>query len=143
MGTGAAAARAEDPNVEVQHSRARAELAIECDGRRVVAIGLHEDHIGAPYRGDLLQLLEQRGGDAPAAMVGGNCQIVDVELAARLLELLQLVGGEAADDLAVLQRHQRGKGRSEEHTSELQSLMRITYDVFCLKKKHLQILNHR
>src|SRR3546814_3760549 len=26
-------------------------------------------------------------------------------------------------------------GRSEEHTSELQSLMRISYDVFCLKKK--------
>src|SRR3546814_1180147 len=26
-------------------------------------------------------------------------------------------------------------GRSEEHTSELQSLMRITYAVFCLKKK--------
>src|SRR3546814_15712420 len=25
-------------------------------------------------------------------------------------------------------------GRSEEHTSELQSLMRISYDVFCLKK---------
>src|SRR3546814_6604538 len=30
----------------------------------------------------------------------------------------------------------RGKGiRSEEHTSELQSLMRISYAVFCLKKK--------
>src|SRR3546814_9970795 len=29
-------------------------------------------------------------------------------------------------------------GRSEEHTSELQSLMRISYDVFCLKKKHSQ-----
>src|SRR3546814_5809512 len=27
------------------------------------------------------------------------------------------------------------RGRSEEHTSELQSLMRISYDVFCLKKK--------
>src|SRR3546814_3204845 len=27
-------------------------------------------------------------------------------------------------------------GRSEEHTSELQSLMRTTYAVFCLKKKH-------
>src|SRR3546814_9752080 len=26
--------------------------------------------------------------------------------------------------------------RSEEHTSELQSLMRISYDVFCLTKKH-------
>src|SRR3546814_4095191 len=28
------------------------------------------------------------------------------------------------------------QGRSEEHTSELQSLMRISYAVFCLKKKH-------
>src|SRR3546814_3903079 len=28
-----------------------------------------------------------------------------------------------------------GIGRSEEHTSELQSLMRISYAVFCLKKK--------
>src|SRR3546814_1071244 len=28
-----------------------------------------------------------------------------------------------------------GTGRSEEHTSELQSLMRISYAVFCLKKK--------
>src|SRR3546814_10033426 len=27
-------------------------------------------------------------------------------------------------------------GRSEEHTSELQSLMRISYAVFCLKKKN-------
>src|SRR3546814_7888745 len=29
--------------------------------------------------------------------------------------------------------------RSEEHTSELQSLMRISYAVFCLKKKKLKI----
>src|SRR3546814_6516012 len=32
-----------------------------------------------------------------------------------------------------LYAHQK---RSEEHTSELQSLMRISYAVFCLKKKH-------
>src|SRR3546814_7329656 len=35
-------------------------------------------------------------------------------------------------------RHPRARpvaGRSEEHTSELQSLMRISYAVFCLKKK--------
>src|SRR3546814_7856912 len=31
------------------------------------------------------------------------------------------------------------QGRSEEHTSELQSLMRISYAVFCLKKKKTQI----
>src|SRR3546814_8217122 len=38
----------------------------------------------------------------------------------------------------VLRWDQRGRGastRSEEHTSELQSLMRISYAVFCLKKK--------
>src|SRR3546814_3434668 len=34
-------------------------------------------------------------------------------------------------------RHQ-GQHRSEEHTSELQSLMRISYAVFCLKKKKKQ-----
>src|SRR3546814_2574424 len=32
-------------------------------------------------------------------------------------------------------RMAQGLGRSEEHTSELQSLMRISYAVFCLKKK--------
>src|SRR3546814_4099919 len=31
--------------------------------------------------------------------------------------------------------------RSEEHTSELQSLMRISYAVFCLKKKKKSIVN--
>src|SRR3546814_6627640 len=38
----------------------------------------------------------------------------------------------------------RGGQRSEEHTSELQSLMRIPYAVFCLKKKniiHIKKLN--
>src|SRR3546814_9494854 len=33
--------------------------------------------------------------------------------------------------------------RSEEHTSELQSLMRISYAVFCLKKKKMNITEKR
>src|SRR3546814_8877994 len=33
-------------------------------------------------------------------------------------------------------------GRSEEHTSELQSLMRISYAVFCLKKKKIKPRSH-
>src|SRR3546814_7892246 len=33
--------------------------------------------------------------------------------------------------------------RSEEHTSELQSLMRISYAVFCLKKKNNTIYQHK
>src|SRR3546814_1829970 len=49
-----------------------------------------------------------------------------------------LVGQE---DVAPHRRVRRGDpGRSEEHTSELQSLMRISYAVFCLKKKNNDIL---
>src|SRR3546814_3089546 len=33
-------------------------------------------------------------------------------------------------------KHRNSNRRSEEHTSELQSLMRISYAVFCLKKKN-------
>src|SRR3546814_5364058 len=37
--------------------------------------------------------------------------------------------------LAMVPGRAHASGRSEEHTSELQSLMRISYAVFCLKKK--------
>src|SRR3546814_2252853 len=40
-------------------------------------------------------------------------------------------------NLMDVKRLQSGAGRSEEHTSELQSLMRISYAVFCLKKKKI------
>src|SRR3546814_4624487 len=38
---------------------------------------------------------------------------------------------------------ERRQGRSEEHTSELQSLMRISYAVFCLKKKKKTTMKQR
>src|SRR3546814_7442134 len=47
-------------------------------------------------------------------------------------------------DVVTVELHQDGRigrgesvPRSEEHTSELQSLMRISYAVFCLKKKNI------
>src|SRR3546814_1410186 len=46
---------------------------------------------------------------------------------------------EASVHQPVIERHvgtQIAQDRSEEHTSELQSLMRISYAVFCLKKKN-------
>src|SRR3546814_1502579 len=43
---------------------------------------------------------------------------------------VRLVGSTGANPYACI--------RSEEHTSELQSLMRISYAVFCLKKKQTQ-----
>src|SRR3546814_10900449 len=40
-------------------------------------------------------------------------------------------------------RSARARSRSEEHTSELQSLMRISYAVFCLKKKKKNTQNNK
>src|SRR3546814_4339083 len=40
-----------------------------------------------------------------------------------------------ADYFRLAPKFTQGEHRSEEHTSELQSLMRISYAVFCLKKK--------
>src|SRR3546814_1473631 len=52
----------------------------------------------------------------------------------------ELLGPFDADQL----RQDDGAGhRSEEHTSELQSLMRISYAVFCLKKKNKTHNNNR
>src|SRR3546814_5419140 len=54
--------------------------------------------------------------------------------------LLQALGHPRQLLLAEIAEHreapQQLRGRSEEHTSELQSLMRISYAVFCLKKKN-------
>src|SRR3546814_3388796 len=57
--------------------------------------------------------------------------------------LADLLGGHDADHISKMRQisvetvrsHIRAIYRSEEHTSELQSLMRISYAVFCLKKK--------
>src|SRR3546814_7398092 len=46
-----------------------------------------------------------------------------------------LPGDTLPDALDIVNPNQPGCGRSEEHTSELQSLMRISYAVFCLKKQ--------
>src|SRR3546814_5856126 len=50
---------------------------------------------------------------------------------------MRLVDQETGEDLPDTRppREEREPRRSEEHTSELQSLMRISYAVFCLKKK--------
>src|SRR3546814_8635495 len=66
------------------------------------------------------------GGDAGGAMVGVAAQRLD----------------------AAEREHEAARGvapvrRSEEHTSELQSLMRISYAVFCLKKKNITTKNNQ
>src|SRR3546814_4046869 len=50
----------------------------------------------------------------------------------RIVEARHAIGPAYADQIAFDRRHRaRLFGRSEEHTSELQSLMRLSYSVFC------------
>src|SRR3546814_1427637 len=75
------------------------------------------------------------GADAVAAGIGGcvarSCCRVDDHGNAVLA-----VGQCAAGDRVAAAAGDDNVVRSEEHTSELQSLMRISYAVFCLKKKN-------
>src|SRR3546814_10680600 len=65
------------------------------------------------------------------------CRIVDSQFHDRLFELAALQKGQVSLSAALsrVQAQEMIRNRSEEHTSELQSLMRISYAVFCLKKK--------
>src|SRR3546814_1368562 len=67
----------------------------------------------------------------PAPAAEGPALPQNVEAEAALLGAM-MIDNRVADD--VLDRIEE-EHRSEEHTSELQSLMRISYAVFCLKKK--------
>src|SRR3546814_9558444 len=60
----------------------------------------------------------------------------DVRLPKRLLRELKIVV-HAQTDTRLMISTMSNISRSEEHTSELQSLMRISYAVFCLKKKNI------
>src|SRR3546814_1958429 len=60
--------------------------------------------------------------------------VPDHEVGGRILSVYDGVSQIGQYQVVTLNRGTR-EGRSEEHTSELQSLMRISYAVFCLKKK--------
>src|SRR3546814_11662353 len=59
-------------------------------------------------------------------------------LAARMVATADETGGDETGGRVLVM----AELRSEEHTSELQSLMRISYAVFCLKKKMTKMLFH-
>src|SRR3546814_5676683 len=85
----------------------------ERHGQRDRAIALYREYIdSAPGADILVPMLEraEQGGESPVAVA------------------------DAADGMAEVLFN---LSRSEEHTSELQSLMRISYAVFCLKKKQI------
>src|SRR3546814_7962178 len=79
--------------------------------------------LSAEDRAELDDLLDWEG----VGTLGFDVALAEIELAI-------VLGG----DGTILRAAElvRGGTRSEEHTSELQSLMRISYAVFCLKKKN-------
>src|SRR3546814_6862467 len=96
-------------------------------GDQVVALGgadreAHEVELTGLHRAGVLGHLpaDQRAAGLAAAV--GDA----------LDELLDVIGVELADRY-VVEEEQRLGARSEEHTSELPSLMRLSYAVFCLK----------
>src|SRR3546814_2444967 len=97
-----------------------------------------------PYT-TLFRSVRKIGGDA---LEGQGAGIDEAGVALRaahgvflaILDQVQRVAGADHGGHAQLARNDRGVARSEEHTSELQSLMRISYAVFCLKKK--KIIQH-
>src|SRR3546814_1739142 len=85
------------------------------------------------------------GGDR---LVGGFEEVHD--LVAQVGDVVPLaVAGQRVDEARAVDvdglghRPAVGEVRSEEHTSELQSLMRLSYAVFCLKKKNKTTANRQ
>src|SRR3546814_5832078 len=75
-----------------------------------------------------------RDSDLPAAAAQGLLDRVEHAEVAGQVDDVPLLGQRPLQPAQIARRVVH-VGRSEEHTSELQSLMRISYAVFCLKKK--------
>src|SRR3546814_9412607 len=76
-----------------------------------------------------------------------GCELYMSHLRAKrvIFPLQRRLSGGVASRIFIMVNGAGEKARSEEHTSELQSLMRISYAVFCLKKKkkNQTIVHHK
>src|SRR3546814_1041891 len=83
---------------------------------------------------EIAEVMELERAELGAAKQTVKAQGLTIEkLEHRLARLLRVQFGRSSEKMDIAQL--RLMFRSEEHTSELQSLMRISYAVFCLKKK--------
>src|SRR3546814_2604367 len=69
-------------------------------------------------------------------LLGLSAEAVVRDGVSLFLDARNLTGKKAVGDISAVIMSDTATVRSEEHTSELQSLMRISYAVFCLKKKN-------
>src|SRR3546814_9794575 len=97
--------------------------------------GTNVSFSGLAQGGRLVLVKDFTAPDAVRMMREEN--VAHAFLAPAMIQMMLLQPGRTA---ALIPRSSRS--RSEEHTSELQSLMRISYAVFCLKNKILTTTNH-
>src|SRR3546814_8164452 len=87
----------------------------------------HRSQLGLAFRGHKQAAVD--ADVAPRQRKGIDLRVAHAEHGDRLRRPARRMGRQATSH------------RSEEHTSELQSLMRISYAVFCLKKKKTHYQN--
>src|SRR3546814_1497476 len=104
------------------------------NGTRLIAAG-HRSDIGARFAGKPRAPREPSRISTRPGIIGTE----ETGITEAVVHQSQIIG--AGENIVarivriVPQAEPRAHVRSEEHTSELQSLMRISYAVFCLKKK--------
>src|SRR3546814_6462140 len=101
---------------------------------RLVEIAFHEPALG-PIHGRSADPDAARDRLIRRAGIGRQQDLRPFQLAHRMLAAAQHRPQLTAFVLAEIDQVSYVHRRSEEHTSELQSLMRISYAVFCLKKQ--------
>src|SRR3546814_6543475 len=90
------------------------------------------DNVGGPMLASLLAQTVPYGNVASAGLAASHeLPATVMPFIIRGVSLLGVASAGTARDI----RDEVWRRRSEEHTSELQSLMRISYAVFCFKKK--------
>src|SRR3546814_1522334 len=98
-----------------------------------------EQHgFGFPYLVDPTQGTAAAYGAVCTPDFFGFNKDLELQYRGRLDESRTALVPDARRELFEAMRQVAETGRSEEHTSELQSLMRTSYAVFCLKKKKTQ-----
>src|SRR3546814_10908113 len=105
--------------------------------------GLFPDHTLLDWRGDVLDLIDAKA-EGPVILVGSSMggwlmlltalALVQRDGAGRVAGLVGIAAAPDFTDWGFSDAEKAIIQRSEEHTSELQSLMRTSYAVFCLKK---------
>src|SRR3546814_7181803 len=112
-----------------------------------VLLGDRRDRQDDARQVDALVVAQGAAGDHTGLRMAGGA-VLDFQAQLAVVDQQGGSGREGGEDLRMRQRRAlvvarrlieieaKALARSEEHTSELQSLMRISYAVFCLKKKN-------